>query len=384
MLFKTPKLGKAELSVLEQIEAVKEKLAWRLREPLLWYGSLRRMAFSRAIQGSNTIEGFTAELDDAAAIAVGEEPLDPDVETRLALEGYRDAMTYVLQQAKETDLVYSKQLIKSLHFMMTSYDTIKSRSGLWRLGTALVRNDLTGEIVYEGADIDEVPGLMDELVEDLNDSGDDPPMIQAAMAHLNLVMIHPFRDGNGRMARCIQSAVLARGGTVLDPVFISVEEYLGKNTPGYYDILAKVGAGSWQPSRGARPWIRFNLTAHLRQAKTTLRRAKESEQLWAKLEDIVESAALPNRTIVPLFDAAMKFRIRNATYRAFFDDSDDAFTEQTASRDLRQLVEVGLLVPKGESRGRFYVAGPRLAELWKEIESARDPRDDSDPFASAR
>ena len=46
--------------------------------------------------------------------------------------------------------------------------------------------------------------------------------IQAGMAHLNLVMIHPFRDGNGRMARCLQSLVLARGG-ILNPVFISIE-----------------------------------------------------------------------------------------------------------------------------------------------------------------
>jgi Fic family protein len=51
------------------------------------------------------------------------------------------------------------------------------------------------------------------------------------MAHLNLVMIHPFRDGNGRMARCLQSVVLAREG-VLSPVFMSVEEYLGRNTQG--------------------------------------------------------------------------------------------------------------------------------------------------------
>jgi len=85
------------------------------------------------------------------------------------------------------------------------------------------------------------------------------------MAHLNLVMIHPFRDGNGRMARCLQSLVLARGG-VLSPMFMSIEEYLGRNTHNYYNVLAQVGGGSWQPERDTRPWIRFILTAHLRQA----------------------------------------------------------------------------------------------------------------------
>ena len=382
MLFAAPKLGKAEMSVLDQLDKLKEKLAWRLREPRRWYGSLRRIAFSRAIQGSNTIEGFSAELDDAAAIAVGEEPLDPDAETRLALEGYRDAMTYVLQQAKEADFTYSEQLIKSLHFMMTGYNPIKNRSGLWRLGTAFVRNDKTGEIVYEGADVDDVPELMRELVEALNDSEKEDLLIQAAMAHLNLVMIHPFRDGNGRMARCLQSAVLARGG-LLDPVFVSIEEYLGKNTPAYYDILAEVGKGSWDPSQDARPWIRFNLTAHLRQAQTTLRRAKEAEVLWDKLETVIESENLPGRTIIALFDAAMRFRVRNATYRAFFEGDDDEISEQTASRDLRQLVEARLLVAHGERRGRFYVASPNLVKIWEAIEAERDPRDESDPFADA-
>jgi hypothetical protein len=52
---------------------------------------------AKAIQGSNSIEGFKATLDDAAAVEVGEQPLDADEETRLALEGYRNAMTYVLQ-----------------------------------------------------------------------------------------------------------------------------------------------------------------------------------------------------------------------------------------------------------------------------------------------
>src|SRR5665811_2356737 len=85
----------------------------------------RRISMARHIQGSNSIEGYDAPLDDAAAIDLGEEPLDASQKTRLALEGYRDAMTYVLQLAGEPDFSYSEQLIKSLHFMMTSYDLKK-------------------------------------------------------------------------------------------------------------------------------------------------------------------------------------------------------------------------------------------------------------------
>lgn len=119
-----------------------------------------------------------------------------------------------------------------------------------------VRNDDTGEVVYEGPDVNDVPQLMRELTTELNLNDDTPGIIQAGMAHLNLVMIHPFWDGNGRMTRCLRRLVLARGG-VLTPVFMSVEEYLGRNTVDYYRILAEVGTGSWRPTTAARPWIRF-------------------------------------------------------------------------------------------------------------------------------
>ncbi|MGH9121507.1 MAG: Fic family protein, partial [Acidimicrobiales bacterium] len=97
MLFATPELGDRELVVIHDISDLAEKLRLRLHEPRRWFGSLRRAQFARAIQGSNSIEGFDAAVDDAAAIELGEEPLDADEETRLAIKGYGDTMTYVLQ-----------------------------------------------------------------------------------------------------------------------------------------------------------------------------------------------------------------------------------------------------------------------------------------------
>lgn len=382
MLFHTPDLDEIELEVLAQIDAQKQKLRWQLHEPRRWFGSIRRMQFAKAVQGSNSIEGYNAELDDAAAIDLGEDPLDADQEARLALKGYRDAMTYVLQLAGEDDFSYSEQLLKSLHFMMTNYD-LKNRPGLWRAGSIYVRNDDSGDIVYEGPDVDLVPQLMGTLVGTLNEDDGVPPMVRAGMAHLNLVMVHPFRDGNGRMGRCLQTLVLARE-KILTPVFCSIEEYLGRNTESYYNILAKVGAGGWHPERDARPWIRFILAAHLRQAQTLVRRVRESEQLWGVIEQRANQLRLPDRTISVLWDAAMGYRVRNATYRAIFEDSaDDTISEAVASRDLRQLVEAGLLIPRGEKRGRFYIRSQELWAMRQEIINARDVRDDSDPFEAA-
>ncbi|NIA03686.1 MAG: hypothetical protein GWP12_04075 [Nitrospirae bacterium] len=77
------------------------------------------------------------------------------------------------------------------------------------------------------------------LVAALNeDVSDIPSMVRAGMAHLNLVMVHPFKDGNGRMARALQTLVLARE-RILAPQFSSIEEYLGRNTPAYYGVLAE-------------------------------------------------------------------------------------------------------------------------------------------------
>jgi Fic family protein len=380
MLFATPGLDPRELEILAEIEDMKRRLRHQLHEPRRWYGSLRRLSIARAIQGSNSIEGFDANLEDAAAVAVGEEPIDADQETRLALKGYRDAMTFVLQLADDEEFTYSSQVLKSMHFMMTSYD-LANRPGRWRAGAVYVRNDETEQIVYEGPDVDEVPELMAELSAALNAPCDNR-VIQAAMAHLNLVMIHPFRDGNGRMARCLQSLVLARGG-VPAPVFMSVEEYLGRNTQAYYEILGEVGRGSWHPENGARPWIRFMLTAHLRQARTMLRRVRETERLWLGIDTQRRKFSLPERVMLVLFDAASGLRVRNATYRATLEDAgDEPISEQTASRDLQRLVEVGLLRPVGEKRARYYAGSPELMQLRRDIISSRDPRDESDPFAA--
>jgi len=384
MIFTAPELGEAEVRVLEVVEGLKTRLRHQLHDPRRWAGSLRRVSLARAIQGSNSIEGYEAGLDDAVDVAAGEEPLDVNVETSLALRGYRDAMTYVLQIAEDEDgFLYSSQLLKSLHFMMTSY-SLGNRPGRWRAGSIYVRNDELGEVVYEGPGIDQVSMLIEELVAKLNDKQEvNGSIIKAAMAHLNLVMIHPFRDGNGRMSRCLQSLVLARDG-VLSPVFMSIEEYLGRNTQSYYEVLAQVGGGSWQPERDTRPWIRYILTAHLRQARTMLRRVNESERMWSELERIVSTRRLPDRTIMALFDATIGLRVRNATYRSYFGDGPEEITEITASRDLKQLVDADLLEPKGERRGRYYVARPALVNIRRMVTSMRDKRDDSDPFAAVQ
>jgi Fic family protein len=376
MLFATPTLEQGERDVLSEIDSLRQTLRLQIRAPRRWIGSLRRLTFARAVQGSNTIEGYNATLEDVAAVLAGDEPLEATDETRLALEGYRDAMTYVLQLAEDPHYHFDESLIRSLHFMMMRHDLSKN-PGRWRPGVVYVRNEATGEIVYEGPDAALVPGLVSELVESVNAPDDEHAIVRAGMAHLNLVLIHPFSDGNGRMARCVQTLVLARDA-ILEPTFSSIEEYLGRNTQAYYDVLAEVGQGSWHPERDARPWLRFTLTAHLRQARTLLARIRESEELWERCSIEAQGGRLPARVIPALFNAALGFRVQRSVYRALVDDQ---VSEMMATRDLKAMADAGLLVAHGERRGRFYTASEELRAAAREIRERRPLQDAADPFA---
>lgn len=378
MLFETPTLGDREIQVIAEITKLKDTLGYMVAStPKRWTGLLRRNALARAVRGSNSIEGYDVSKDDAIAVAQGEEPLDANEESAHAVQNYQDAMSYVLQLANDPHFNYSAALIRSLHYIMVKHD-LNRNPGRWRPGPIFVRDDDKQETVYEGPDAEMVPPLIDALVGSLNDTDHDttPPMVRAAMSHLNLVMIHPFSDGNGRMARCLQTLVLARTGT-LAPQFSSIEEYLGKNVLSYYAVLAEVGGGSWHPENDALPWVRYCLRAHFIQATTLLRRARLLDRIWVEAERVVAKAGIPERTVYAVADAIYGVRIRNPVYRSMADIS-----EQLASKDLKQLVDAGLLMPQGERRGRHYIGSAALIELQKKIMFS-EVRQIIDPFAGA-
>jgi Fic family protein len=381
-VYRTPEPDDLELQLLKLIGDLREQLRFRVAEkPRRWVGNLRRMSFARAVQASNSIEGYDASLDDVVAAVDGEPTVSADEETRLAVAGYRDAMTYILQVAEDTAATVDEGLLKSLHFMMLKHRLDKN-PGRWRPGAIFVRREATGEIVYEGPDAELVPALIQEMIAELENSSA-PVLFRAAMAHLNLVMIHPFSDGNGRMARALQTLVLARE-QIVAPVFSSIEEYLGRNTNSYYDILGATGAGGWNPGHDARPWVRFCLTAHYHQARTILRRVQEAEQLYVACGELAAKRGLPERTAGALAEAAYGLRIRNATYRAILEVTEgETVSDLTASRDLRSLVDADLLQPIGEKRGRYYIAQPRLREAREQIRATRPQKDVSDPFKLA-
>jgi Fic family protein len=381
MVFTTPDLREDEREVLDLIAELRGELQNRVAEPRRWLGSLRKMAFARAVQGSNSIEGYNASLDDVVATVEGEPTLDADEATQLALAGYRDAMTYVLQIAGDERLEVDEGLLKSLHFMMIKHDLSKN-PGQWRPGSVYVV-DHEGKRVYEGPPSDDVPALIAEMLGELR-RDESPVLVKAAMAHLNLALIHPYSDGNGRMARCLQTLVLARD-RVLAPVFSSIEEFLGRNTQAYYDVLGKVGGGSWHPNRDTRLWVRFCLRAHFLQIRTLQRRHGEAEELWNGCVELVEGSGLPERCAAALVDTAYGLRIRRGSYQsAGLAMTGEEISNQSASRDLMRMVDLGLLRTVGERRARYYLAGDEPQALREAIRAKRPPRETDDPFQIVR
>lgn len=379
MIFHTPPMSFEEDAALAKIEELRRQLRFRVAQQRRWVGQVRRVLGARAIQGSNSIEGYNVSVEDALAAMGGEEPEEASVEDWNAVSGYRRAMTYVLQLAHDQHFEYTPQIIRSLHFMMTEY-TLDASPGLWRPGPIWIANNATGDVVYEGPAADRVAPLIAELTDDLAGDRDTPVIVRAAMAHLNLVMIHPFRDGNGRMSRCLQTLVLARD-QILEPEFSSIEEYLGRNTDSYYRVLTRVGGPAWNPAGDARPWVRYCLEAHFVQASSVLRRLQESEQIWSELEALCERHRLPERALAALFDAALGMRIRNASYRAALKLWEEQISNQVATDDLRAMVKAGLLERFGARRGTYYQATGTVREIRARARERRQPIDIESLFA---
>lgn len=379
MIYEVPEVDAAEAAALERIEDLRRQLRYHVAEPRRWVGSVRRVLSARAIQGSNSIEGYDVSIEDVLAAIEGDEPAEAQERDWLAVLGYRRAMTYVLQLADDPHFAYSSALIRSLHFMMTEY-SLNAGPGLWRPGPIWIQNSATGKIVYEGPEKDEVPELIDEMIGQLRGHQDVPAMVRGAMAHLNLAMIHPFRDGNGRMARCLQTLALARD-RILAPEWMSIEEYLGANTQAYYDILAKVGQGAWRPENDARSWVRFCLRAHYIQATNVLQRIRESEQIWVAIDELRVAHGLPERVVSSLFDAATGLRIRNSSHRKSVKLTElEEISKQVATNDLGAMVRAGLIIQCGSKRGTYYEAADPLTEVQRRAVELGPPVDTGSLF----
>ncbi|WP_319943232.1 Fic family protein [Nocardia aurantia] len=364
VLYRTPDLDPRDETVLAEIEELRSRLRYLVQEPRRWDRPLRRNLVARAIVGSNTIEGYTVSLDDAESVVAGADGHAESGDAALAaVAGYHEALAYVQQAAQFEVFAYEEMLLSALHFMMLRH-SLDSGPGRYRAGPILVTGGRGRPPAYVGPDPGWVPELMAELTTWLQTGDLDCPVyVRAAMAHLNLVSIHPWRDGNGRMSRCLHTLVLARD-RVLAPEFSSIEEWLGMstvNTAEYYTALAQVQGGSYLPDRDTHAWVRFTLRAHHLQAQLVDQRVRAAKALWDKAVESTAELGLHERTAMALFSAA-EGNLRRVTYAA-----DEALTRDQALRDLNLLQRMGLIESAGGGVRRHYLATGRWRDSVREV-----------------
>jgi Fic family protein len=315
-------------------------------------GALRRTVRASSIEGSTSIEGFHVDHEDAIALVSGDEPADRENENRKAVASYARAMDHVGVMAQDPDFTWVERVILDLHFDACHFQRDKS-PGRWRSGPiAVTQGD--GTLAYRAPGAEQVPALMVEVAKWLRKGDEDANVVvRAAMAHLHVVSVHPFQDGNGRVSRIIQSLVLAREG-LISPEFSSIEEYLGRNTAAYYAALKEAQGGSYQPDRDASGWVAFCVEAHLAQVKQRLAQIKEAAARWDYLEALVRARSWPERLVIALEQSLM-----GGTNRGKYGAEADV-SRATASADFRRLLDAGLVDQRGRGKNISYRASEEL------------------------
>jgi Fic family protein len=378
MLFPTPALSAADERVLADVDQMRDDLRHQvLATPTKWTAGLRKFLTADAVAGSNSIEGFKVSTVDVEDLMAGERDVEISDENRDETLAYQRMMTYLQTLHDVEDFTYSKGFLNALHWMLQGHrHTVRKPAGQWRKGAVYVTDVRDPSIAaYTAPPAVELPGLMGELVDWLNSEDPTHLLVRAAMAHLQLVSIHPWADGNGRMSRSLQTLMIAREG-VLAPEFSSIEAWLGRpgNTWEYYRELTLRGA-VYLPEQDVASWIRFNLVAYHQQAQTVQSRLDRSGRVWTALGDFVGQAGLDEREVTALHDIAMAGRVRRSRY-----EQSEGLNRQQAQRDLRDLVTAQFLQPVGRTRARYYTAGSRFPESVLEI--ARTPITLANPYSS--
>jgi Fic family protein len=353
VLFRTPPTTKALARQLDELDELRTRLGDHAGGAGPWLGSLRRQWRASSAESSIEIEGFQVPEAEMVAVASGEALPVPNDDNRMALSSYARAMDHVGVMADDPVFRWVDRVILDLHFDACYFQKDKD-PGQYRRRGVEVTSPRGGPPAYVGPPHDDIPKLMGEVVRWL-ERGDPGAhvAVRAAMAHLHVVSVHPFRDGNGRISRIVQSLVLAREG-VLAPEFVSIEEYLGHNTDAYYTTLQKVQGGPYQPERDAGPWVAFCVEAHLEQGRRRLEQMAEASARWSALEDLVEARGWPDRLVIALEQSLFQ-SVDRASYAAEADVS-----APTASNDLRRLLDAGLVAQRGKGRTTRYVASEAL------------------------
>lgn len=194
------------------------------------------------------------------------------------------------------------------------------------------------KVHFQAPPSDAVPGMMLQFL-DWMDESDVDPLLKAALAHLWFVTIHPFDDGNGRLCRLITEMLLARADGFKWRCY-SLSAQILRNRKSYYSLLEEAQKGGLDVTDWLK-WFLATLVEALRESLATTDRLIYKVRFWSRFS-AVDINARQRKLLNALLDG-FQGKLTSSKYYKINHCSQD-----TASRDLTDLVEKGLLRKSAE------------------------------------
>jgi Fic family protein len=303
---------------------------------------------------SSKIEGTQATLDEVLEHEAGEEKrgiLGTDIQEII---NYRKALIMVKDYLRDNPITLS--VILNLH--ATLMDSVRGKDkspGNFRTDQNWIGKP--GCTIEEASYIPPSPLRLLDHLENLQtyiEGTEIDPITQTAIIHAQFELIHPFKDGNGRIGRLLIPLVLYRKQVISSPMFY-ISAYLEKNRDTYYDRLEAISNnGDWNG------WIEFFMTAVINQAEDNSNRVQLILNLYADMKTRIVDATHSHHAI-QILDAIFA--------RPVFQTSDfiirTTIPKQTALPILKKLKDLEILRTIRESSGRKpgILAFPALLDI---------------------
>lgn len=291
---------------------------------------------------SSRIEGTQATLDEVLEHDAG---MDTPPRRRAdigEINNYRTAVQ--LAEATLSQRPFSLSLIKQLHQRLMQ--GVRGRDK----APGEFRNDQNwigkpGQTIEEARFVPPNPLVMGTALQNWEayvQSHDDDPLLKAAIAHAQFEIIHPFKDGNGRIGRMLIPLILFTGGALSRPMFY-LSAYLEARRDEYYDELRKI-----TEDRRWTAWLKFFLEAVRHQSEENLERAGRIFALYREMHRAF-SEITHSQYAAGAVEAFFERPVMRATD---FAKAVGFNTRVTANSMLRQLEQAGLIRKLRAGAGR--------------------------------
>ena len=241
----------------------KQELFSRRRPQVL--EALRQQAMIQSIESSNRIEGVTVAANRLAPLALGNtRPRDRSEEE---VAGYRRALEWIY--SRKSPVPIEPRIICHLHAL--SHRSADDAGQFKARDNEIIEILPTGQrrVRFAPTPAKQTPAQVDSLCRSytrLLDAGNVPPLLLVSTTVFDLLCIHPFRDGNGRVSRLLTTLLLMQHGFIVGR-YVSLERLVEETREDYYDVLRACSTG-WHEGRNLiLPWWNYFLGV-LRRAYT--------------------------------------------------------------------------------------------------------------------